>query len=154
MEFSSRYRPIFLLIFTLVILQSSTLLAQNGDHNNLVATRAPSIYIIGKMALIPFSSKQTLSLEQSEESLSDIERFMTISLYDALVLQTSGMVDVEILPLKKSDTEFAKLRDGACATTKLLLSPFCASSVELCRITSVNMRRNIGLYRLENSICL
>jgi hypothetical protein len=64
------------------------------------------------MALIPFSSKQTLSLEQSEESLSDIERFMTISLYDALVLQTSGMGDVEILPLKKSDTEFTKLESG------------------------------------------
>jgi len=112
MEFSSRYRPIFLLIFTLVILQSSTLLAQNGDNNNLVVAQAPSIYTVGKMALIPFSLKQTLSLEQSEESLSDIERFMTISLYDALVLQTSGMVDVEILPLKKSDTEFTKLESG------------------------------------------
>jgi len=112
MEFPSRYRPILLLIFTLVLLQSSTLLAQISDNNDWVVAQAPTKYVVGKMALIPFSSKQTLSLEQSEESLSDIERYLTISLYDALISQTSGIGNVEILPLKKSDTEFAKLKSG------------------------------------------
>ena len=112
MEFSNQYRPIFLLIFTLILLQSSTLLAQSGDNNDLVVAQAPTKYVVGKMALIPFSSKQTLSLEQSEESLSDIERYLTISLYDALISETAGMPDVEILPLKKSDTEFDKLKSG------------------------------------------
>ncbi len=64
------------------------------------------------MALIPFSSKSSLSYEQSDDSLEQIERYLTLSLYDALVLEVDYVTDVEILPFKKSDTEYNKLRDG------------------------------------------
>ena len=65
--------------------------------------------IVGKMALIPFSSKSSLSYEQSDDSLEQIERYLTLSLYDALVLEADYVTDVEILPFKKSDTEYNKL---------------------------------------------
>ncbi len=112
MEFSSRYWLITLFILSLVLVHKSTPFAEAQENNGLEVAQAPSKYFVGKMALIPFSSKQMLSLEQSEESLSDIEWYLTISLYDALISQTSGVGNFEILPLKKSDTEFAKLKSG------------------------------------------
>lgn len=112
MEFSSRYWLITLFIFSLVLVHKSTPFAEAQENNGLEVAQAPSKYFVGKMALIPFSSKQMLSLEQSEESLSDIEWYLTISLYDALISQTSGVGNFEILSLKKSDTEFAKLKSG------------------------------------------
>jgi hypothetical protein len=112
MKILSRYRLIHLLIFTLVLLHSSILLAQSSDNNDLVVAQAPAKHAVGKMALIPFNSKNSLANEQSDDSLSQIERYLTISLYEALILETSGMPDVEILPIKKSDIEFNKLRSG------------------------------------------
>lgn len=112
MKISSRYRLILLLIFTLVLLPSSTLLAQSSDNNNFVVAQAPAKYNVGKMALIPFNSKNSLSYEQSDDSLNQIERYLTMSLYEALLLETSGMPDAEILPIKKSDTEYNKMRSG------------------------------------------
>ena len=112
MKISSNFRLILLLIFTLLLMRSSTLLAQNSDNNELVIAQAQAKYNVGKMAVIPFNSKNSLSYEQSDDSLNQIEKYLTISLYEALILETSGMTDVEILPMKKSDTEYNKLRSG------------------------------------------
>ena len=112
MKILSRYRLIHLLIFTLVLLHSSILLAQSSDNNDLVVAQAPAKHVVGKMALIPFNSKNSLANEQSDDSLSQIERYLTISLYEALILETSGMPDVEIIPIQKSDTEYSRLRSG------------------------------------------
>ncbi len=101
MRFVTRSGAVCLIIiaFTLVI-----------NPNSLAQTSVKEI--VGKMALIPFSSKSSLTYEQSEASLEQIERYLTISLYEALVVEAGYMPDVEILPLKKSDTEYNKLRDG------------------------------------------
>ncbi|MEK6224368.1 MAG: hypothetical protein N2A97_05860 [Thermodesulfobacteriales bacterium] len=112
MNFLSRYKLVLLLIFTLVLLQSSILLAQSSEKDDLVVAQTPAEYVAGKMALIPFNSKNTLANEQSDDSLSQIERYLTISLYEALVSETSGMPDVEIIPIQKSDTEYSRLRSG------------------------------------------
>jgi len=108
----SRYKLVLLLIFTLVLLQSSILLAQSSEKDDLVVAQTPAEYVAGKMALIPFNSKNTLANEQSDDSLRQIERYLTISLYEALVSETSGMPDVEIIPIQKSDTEYSRLRSG------------------------------------------
>jgi len=108
----SRYKLVLLLIFTLVLLQSSILLAQSSEKDDLVVAQTPAEYVAGKMALIPFNSKNTLANEQSDDSLSQIEKYLTISLYEALVSETSGMPDVEIIPIQKSDTEYSRLRSG------------------------------------------
>jgi|GEM_PF-760110 len=112
MKFPSRYRLISLLILLLVLAHNQTPFAEALENNSSEVAQAPIKYIVGKMALIPFASKQKLSIEQSEEALLINERFLTISLYDALISQTSGIGNVEILPLKKSDTEYAKLKSG------------------------------------------
>jgi hypothetical protein len=88
------------------------LLAQSSDNNDLVVAQAPAKHVVGKMALIPFNSKNSLANEQSDDSLSQIERYLTISLYEALISETSGMPDVEIIPIQKSDTEYSRLRSG------------------------------------------
>ena len=112
MEFLSRYRLITIFILSLVLVHHLAPFTEAQENSSVEVAQAPTKYIVGKMALIPFSSKQALSLQQSEESLSDIERYLSISLYEALLLQTSGMPDIEIIPLKKSETEFDKLKSG------------------------------------------
>lgn len=104
MKFLSRHRLLSLLIISLIVINSSVSFAENPQSK--------AKYAVGKMALIPFKSKNTLSYEQSDDSLNQIERYLTISLYEALVSETSGMPDVEIVPLQKSDTEYSRLRSG------------------------------------------
>jgi len=112
MKILSHYRVIVLLVFTVVLMQNSSLRAQDKENNNLIVAQARTKYEVGKMALIPFNSKNSLSYEQSDDSLNQIERYLTMSLYEALILETSGMPDADILPIQKSDTEYNKLRSG------------------------------------------
>ena len=100
MKFHGRYGLLSLLIL-LIFLASTPAFAQSSLKE-----------IVGEIALIPFSSKSSLSYEQSDDSLEQIERYLTLSLYDALVLEVDYAADVEVLPLKKSDTEYNKLSDG------------------------------------------
>lgn len=111
MKISSHYRLI-LLLFTIFLLPSSALQAQNNDKKEFVVAQSRTKYNVGKMALIPFTSKNSLSYEQSDDSLNQIEKYLTMTLYEALLLETSGMPDADILPIKKSDTEYNKLRSG------------------------------------------
>jgi hypothetical protein len=61
---------------------------------------------IETIALMPFTSKSALSEELSDDQLATNERFLTISLYDAL---TAEVVKVKIKPLQESETEYNKL---------------------------------------------
>ncbi len=61
---------------------------------------------ITTMALVPFTSKTGLSESLSGDHIATNERFLMISLYDALVAETSG---VKITPLQESETEYTKL---------------------------------------------
>lgn len=61
---------------------------------------------IETMALVPFTSKSALSVELSDDQLATNERFLTISLYDALTAEVAG---VKIKPLQESETEYNKL---------------------------------------------
>ena len=112
MKILSKFGLIGLYIISALFLANSTVLADTLNSNNIEIAQAREKYEIGKVALIPFVSHEQLTLEQSDESLSQIERYLTISLYEALVLETTGMPDVEIVPLKKSDLEFAKFKSG------------------------------------------
>ncbi len=112
MKFFSRYGFVSLFVFSLFLLCNSTAFAESNQSEGTEIAQASLKDIIGKMALIPFRSKNSLSYEQSDDSLEQIQRYLTISLYDALVLEASYMPDIEILPLKKSDTEYDKLREG------------------------------------------
>ena len=61
---------------------------------------------IETMALVPFTSKSGLSESLSDDEIATSERFLTISLYDAIVAETSG---VKITPLQESEAEYKKL---------------------------------------------
>ena len=87
-------------------------MAETIDSDKMEIAQASVKYHVGKMALIPFTSKEKLYSQQADESLKQIERYLTISLYDALVAETDYMPDVELLPLKKSDEEYLKFRSG------------------------------------------
>src|SRR5690606_4610120 len=62
--------------------------------------RVPLREKVKTAAVMPFSSKSSLSAEMPAEALSDKERFLMISFYDALVAQGSV---VKITPLKESE---------------------------------------------------
>lgn len=62
---------------------------------------------INTIALVPFTSKTGIRESMPEEEIATNERFLTISLYDALLAET---VRVKITPLKESETEYAKIK--------------------------------------------
>jgi hypothetical protein len=112
MKILRRFRLVCLLIVLISTIGISELFAETLKNEGKEIAQAPVKYHVGKVALIPFTSKEKLSYEQADESINQIERYLTISLYDALVAETVGMPDVELLPLEKSDTEYLKFRSG------------------------------------------
>jgi len=61
---------------------------------------------IKTIALVPFTSKSALSEELSDDQLATNERFLTISLYDAL---TANVAAVKIKPLQESGAIYNKI---------------------------------------------
>jgi len=112
MKILSGLRLIWLPLVLLCALGNSGIFAETLQNGGNEVAQAPVKYHVGKMALIPFTSKEKLASQQSDDSLNQIERYLTISFYDALVAQTDAMPDIELLPLKKSDTEYVKFRSG------------------------------------------
>lgn len=112
MEIIYRFRLLSLLVLVLSISSYSELIGETLENGNKEVAQASAKHQVGKVALIPFTSIENLSYQQSDDSLNQIERYLTISLYEALVAETSGMPDVDLIPLKKSDTEYAKFRSG------------------------------------------
>ena len=62
---------------------------------------------IESLALIPFTSKPSLSESMPEETVEEKERYLTIALYEAL---TAELLRIEITPLQKSETEFLRVK--------------------------------------------
>lgn len=62
---------------------------------------------IESLALIPFTSKPSLSDGMPEETVEEKERYLTITLYEAL---TAELLRIEITPLQKSETEFLRIK--------------------------------------------
>lgn len=62
---------------------------------------------IESLALIPFTSKPSLSDGIPEETVEEKERYLTITLYEAL---TAELLRIEITPLQKSETEFLRIK--------------------------------------------
>jgi hypothetical protein len=62
---------------------------------------------IHTLALIPFSSKAELSVTMSADAVAEKERYLTVSLYDAI---TADVYRVKITPLQQSEKEFAKIK--------------------------------------------
>ncbi|MEW6145268.1 MAG: hypothetical protein AB1598_09645 [Thermodesulfobacteriota bacterium] len=98
----------FLLLSALIILSAiffdsgllSSAFAQNEE------TEAPHARLrdrIKSLALIPFTSKASLSESMPEETVEEKERYLTINLYEAL---TAELMRIEIIPLQKSESEF------------------------------------------------
>lgn len=99
-------------MFSLVLPARTASFAESDNNEAYVLAQAPVKYQVGKLALIPFTSKDKMATQQSDDSLNQIEKYLTISLYDALAAEIGVMPDVELLPLKKSDTEYLKFRSG------------------------------------------
>ncbi len=110
-----KLQPIFRLISPLIILlaiffNSAELsplksYAQQGEEEV-----EPSLRIrdrVKSLALIPFTSKPPLSESMPEEIVEQKERYLTISLYDAL---TAELFRIEITPLQKSEAEFLRIK--------------------------------------------
>ena len=73
-------------------------------------TEAPSARLrdrIKSLALIPFTSKPSFSDGVPEETVEEKERYLTITLYEAL---TAELLRIEITPLQKSETEFLRVK--------------------------------------------
>ncbi|MFI5324412.1 MAG: hypothetical protein ACHQ6U_13005 [Thermodesulfobacteriota bacterium] len=62
---------------------------------------------IKSLALIPFSSKAALSETMPKAAVAEKERYMTVSMYDAL---TADVNRINITPLQQSEKEFAKIK--------------------------------------------
>jgi hypothetical protein len=58
---------------------------------------------IKSLALIPFTSKASFSESLPEKVVEEKERYLTITLYEAL---TAELMRIEITPLQKSESEF------------------------------------------------
>lgn len=62
---------------------------------------------IKTVALVPFTSKSGIRESVPEDEIKTNERFLTISLYDALLTETTG---ITITPLKESEAEYMKIK--------------------------------------------
>lgn len=100
-----------LILLSAIFFNSGLLSAANSYAQN-EETQAPSVRLrdrIKSIALIPFTSKSSFSESLPEEIVEQKERYLTISLYDAL---TSELMRIQITPLQKSEAEFLNVKVG------------------------------------------
>ncbi len=96
-----------LLLLSAIFFNSGLLSAAYAQNEE---TGAPSERLrdrIKSLALIPLTSKPPLSESMPEEIVEQKERYLTISLYDAL---TAELFRIEVTPLQKSETEFLRIK--------------------------------------------
>ncbi|MEQ9617607.1 MAG: hypothetical protein RIG61_00355 [Deltaproteobacteria bacterium] len=62
---------------------------------------------IKALALIPFTSKSGIAETKPEEEITTNERFLTVSLYDALIRETGR---IKITPLQESEAAYAQIK--------------------------------------------
>jgi len=107
----TRYlRLIPALILVSAIFINSGLLSPAESYAQNDETPLPSTRLrdrIKSLALIPFSSKPLFEESMPEEIVEQKERYLTISLYDAL---TAELFRIEITPLERSESEFLTVK--------------------------------------------
>ncbi len=103
-------RRISVLFFLFVICCSYCLLTNGRAYGQTDKTGETTTRLrdrVKSLALIPFTTKPSLSESMPEETVEEKERYLTISMYDAL---TAEMLRIEITPLQKSETEFLRIK--------------------------------------------
>lgn len=103
-----RLIPALILLSTILI--NSGLLSPAESYAQNDQTALPSTRLrdrIKSIALIPFTSKPSFAESMPEEIVEQKERYLTISLYDAL---TAELFRIEITPLQKSESEFLSVK--------------------------------------------
>ncbi len=99
-----------LILFFTIFLNSGTLSARNAYAQQGEETGEPTLRVrdrVKSIALIPFTSKPPLTESMPEEIVEQKERYLTISLYDALAAE---LFRIEVTPLQKSETEFLRIK--------------------------------------------
>ena len=100
------------LILLSAIFFNSGLLSAAKSYAQNEETPAPSVRLrdrIKSIALIPFTSKSSFSESMPEEIVEQKERYLTVSLYDAL---SAELMRIQITPLQKSEAEFLNVKAG------------------------------------------
>ena len=103
-----RLLPALILFFAIFF--DTGLLLHSGTYAQNTEAPLPSTRLrdrIKSIALIPFTSKPSFSATLPEEIVEQKERYLTISLYDAL---TAELFRIEIIPLQKSEDEFLTVK--------------------------------------------
>ena len=98
------------LLFLFVIFGNDCLLTNWKAYGQTDETEETKTLVrerIKSLALIPFTSKPSLSESMPEETVEEKERYLTIALYEAL---TAELIRIEITPLQKSETEFLRIK--------------------------------------------
>ncbi len=110
MEIRTRLPVPLLLIFLCVFWNSHPGLTEGDTYAHAEEAENTGKFAkekIETLALIPFTSKTGIRESMPEEEITTNERFLTISLYDALLVETSG---IKITPLKESEAEYMKTK--------------------------------------------
>lgn len=98
------------LLFLFVIFGNNCLLTNwkaYGQTDETEETKTLLRERIESLALIPFTSKPSLSDGVPEETVEEKERYLTIALFEAL---TAELLRIEVTPLQKSETEFLRVK--------------------------------------------
>lgn len=86
------------------------MLSAERSYAQSEVTPAPHVRLrdkIKSIALIPFTSKTSFSESQPEKIVAQKERYLTISIYDAL---TAELMRIKITPFQKSESEFLNIK--------------------------------------------
>lgn len=103
-----RLLPALIILFAIFF--NSGLLSAEEPYAQNEETTLPSTRLrdrVKSIALIPFTSKSSYSESMPEEIVEQKERYLTVSLYDAL---TAELFRIEITPLQKSESEFLSVK--------------------------------------------
>lgn len=106
MEILNRFSALLIVVFLFTISNGHTVFTGAESFAQIEMGGTDSVDKIETIALVPFASKSALSEALSDEEIATNERFLTISLYDALVAETLA---VKIEPLQESEAEYKKL---------------------------------------------
>jgi len=109
MESLTRHKLLFILILLGIFFQYYSVSAEETADTGIGSTLAAQSPGDGikSLAVIPFTTKSGLSVKEPGILISPREKYLTISLYEALLTEVTG---ANILPLKESHTEYTKIK--------------------------------------------
>jgi len=109
MESLTRSKSLLILALLGIFFQYLSVSAQERGENKVESGEAAqsSKEKITSIAVIPFTTKPGTATKDPDIHVSARERYLTISLYEALLTEVTG---VKIIPLKDSDTVYTNLK--------------------------------------------